>query len=118
MSEMDEGTSEESEAAEEPVDQVSVTTNYQINISEFLKSPIQYANLPHVSFDGTVFHLSFFAFAAFPAMPVAEGPDRPVTMVARIALPPEAVELTIASLQSALDGFSGAVDGGAADDGD
>ncbi len=116
MSEMDEGKS--TDAAEEPVDQAGATTNYQINVSEFLKSPVQYANLPHVSFDGTNYHLSFFAFSVFPGMPLEEGPERPVTMVARIALPPDAVELTIASLQSAFDVFSGVVGGGATDDGD
>ncbi len=79
--------------------QESLVGEFKLNVSDFLREPVRYANLPYVTYDGHSYHLTFFAWTQPPG-DVPQGEDNPVQIVTRLALPYQTVMGLVQQLQA------------------
>jgi hypothetical protein len=82
----------------------SVTAaDFNVNYRDFLNTPIHYANLPHVTYDGSAFHLTFMTWSLAPGavFPAPDGGRNPLSVSARIAMPKETAQMLMQLLANA-----------------
>lgn len=97
----DNGRTEQDEMPE--VGHFQLQLNVSINQREFAESPVRYATLAHVSYDGVNFHLVFLATTPPPLVGVEPSENVDAQVVARIVLPPTSALTTALLLRDEIE---------------